>query len=86
MLKLNFRENSESSAREKQMQKKKRNISQHKSGKSYVTCLPEDEKDHSHLMTENNRAHEVEKLISESVKQRPSLKSSTRIKRKIHVS
>lgn len=50
------------------MQKKKRNIS--KPGKSYVVCLPEDEKDHSHLLAKENRAYDIEKLISTSVKQR----------------
>ncbi|MCY7410257.1 MAG: hypothetical protein LH473_08290 [Chitinophagales bacterium] len=63
------------------MQKKKKNISTTKSRQSFVVCLPEDEKDRSHLMTEENRAHEIEKLISAEVKKHP-VKSSLQSARK----
>ncbi|MBP9883616.1 MAG: hypothetical protein KBF32_09450 [Chitinophagales bacterium] len=62
------------------MQKKKRNI--YKPGKAYVVCLPEDEKDHAHLMAKENRAYDIEKLISTSAKQRTTkgILSGSRIK------
>ena len=62
------------------MQKKKQNI--YKPGKAYVVCLPEDEKDHSSLMAKENRAYDIEKLISTSAKQRTTkgILSGSRIK------
>ena len=53
------------------MQKKKQSTSHLKAGKLFVTCLPEDEKDHSQIMIEKNRVREIEKLIDTSIKQRP---------------
>ena len=62
------------------MQKKKRNI--YKPGKPYVVCLPEDEKDHAHLMAKENHAYDIEKLSSTSAKQRTTkgILSGSRIK------